>query len=134
MKVLIIPVPNVVPTEEILAAMQNFFNEIGVATKLTIVEEPDAEPLNTMAKTKIMLAVDKCISMCGCGDEELAFKAKFRNMVVNNGDINFELLEVLTSRKTRKEIQYLKDHHLEWLPNYADRLYKSLAVIYGKDV
>lgn len=134
MKVLIIPVPNMVPNEEILSAIQGFFNEIGVATKLTIVEEPDAQPSMSFAKTKTIMAIDKCISMCGCGDNELAFKAKFREMVMNNGDPNFELLEILTSRKTRKETQYLKDNHLEWLPMYADRLYKSLNALYGKDL
>ena len=72
--------------------------------------------------------------MCGCGDEELAFKAKFREMVINHGDPNFELLELLVSRKTRKEAQYLKDNHVEWLPNYADRLYKSITMLYGKDL
>lgn len=134
MKVLVIPVPNMVPTEDILAAIQGFFNEIGVATKLTIIEEPDAQPSTSTNKTPVMMAIDKCISVCGCGDEELAFKAKFREMVINHGDPNFELLELLISRKTRKEAQYLKDNHVEWLPNYADRLYKSITMLYGKDL
>lgn len=134
MKVLIIPVPNLVPNEEILAAVQNLFNEIGVATKLTIVEEPDAAPHTATTKTPFMMAVDKCISQCGCGDNELSFKAKLREMVINRGDPNIELLEILMTRKTRKENQYLKDNHLEWLPQYAERLYKSITTLYGKDL
>lgn len=135
MKVLIIPVPNLVPNDEILAAMQNFFNEIGVATKMTIVEEPDATPSITgVAKTPFMMAVDKCISQCGCGDNELSFKSKFRELVINHGDPNFELLELITARKNRKENQYLKDNHLEWLPAFADRMSKSIITLYGKDL
>lgn len=134
MKVLIIPVPNMVPNEEILAAMQLFFNEIGVATKLTIVEEQDASPLGATTKSPFMMAIDKCISQCGCGDDELAFKARFREMSLNHGDPNVELLDIITSRKTRKEVQYLKEKHLEWLPQYAERLYKSISTLYGKDL
>lgn len=134
MKVLVIPVPNMVPNEEILQAISNFFNEIGVATKLTIIEEPDAQPSAEIVKTPFIKVIDKCISNCGCGDDVLAFKTKFRAMALNNGDINFELLEILTTRKRKTEIQYLKDTHLEWLPAYADRLLKSLRTVYGENV
>ena len=135
MKVLIVPIPNTISNNDCEAAMKCFFNEIGIATKMIVIESSDATPNPlTNQSTQFTNLVNRCIEICGCGDNELSFKANFRKMVINDGDVNFDLLEILTSRKTRKEIQYLKDNHLEWLPNYADRLYKSLIVIYGKDV
>lgn len=134
MKVLIIPVPNMVPNEELTNAINNFFNEIGVATSMHIIEEGDATPHTASAKTQLMKAVDKVISYCGNGDDEIAFKSKFRALVINGGDINFELLDILTARKTKKEAQYLADNHLIWLPQFADRMLKACTTMYGENV
>ena len=133
MKVVVIPIPNNVSEKELLVATNAFFNELGFATSMHILGDNDAIPNTSTVKTSFMKALDKVISTCGNPDDEIAFKTLFREAVVNEGDPNYELLKILTSRLSKAEAAYLAQHHCEWLPKFAERMLNACDMMYGKN-
>lgn len=134
MKVVVLPVPNHVSEKELLVATNAFFNELGFATSMHVISDNEAIPNKTAVKTSFMKAVDKVISTCGNPDDELAFKTMFREAVINNGDPNYELLGVLTSRMSKAEAAYLAHNHCEWLPKFAERMLNACNTMYGQNL
>lgn len=133
MKVVVIPIPNNVSEKELLVATNAFFNELGFATSMHVFGDNDAIPNTSTVKTSFMKALDKVISTCGNPDDEIAFKTLFREAVVNEGDPNYELLKILTSRLSKAEAAYLAQHHCEWLPKFAERMLNACNMMYGKN-
>ena len=133
MKVVVIPIPNNVSEKELLVATNAFFNELGFATSMHVFSDNDAIPNTSAVKTSFMKALDKVISTCGNPDDEIAFKTLFREAVVNEGDPNYELLKILTSRLSKAEAAYLAQHHCEWLPKFAERMLNACNMMYGKN-
>lgn len=134
MKTVIIPVPNNVSEKELLVATNAFFNELGFATSMHVITDNEAIPNQAAVKTSFMKAIDKVVSTCGNPDNEIAFKALFRDAVINDGDPNYELLKILTSRISKAEAAYLAQNHCEWLPKFADRMLNACNVMYGKNL
>ena len=133
MKVVVIPIPNNVSEKELLVATNAFFNELGFTTSMHIFSDNDAIPNASTVKTSFMKALDKVISTCGNPDDEIAFKTLFREAVINEGDPNYELLKILTSRLSKAEAAYLAQHHCEWLPKFAERMLNACDMMYGKN-
>lgn len=133
MKVVVIPIPNNVSEKELLVATNAFFNELGFATSMHIFGDNDAIPNTSAIKTSFMKALDKVISTCGNPDDEIAFKTLFREAIINEGDPNYELLKILTSRLSKAEATYLAQHHCEWLPKFAERMLNACNMMYGKN-
>lgn len=134
MKIVVIPIPNTVSEKEVIVATNAFFNEIGFATQMHVFSDDDAIPNKNSIKTSFMKAVDKTISTCGNPDDELAFKTMFRKAIINNGDPNYELLKILTSRISKAEAVYLAHHHCEWLPKFAEHMLNACNVMYGENL
>ena len=134
MKVVVIPIPNSVSETEFKIAMAAFFNELGFTTVTHVFNDTDAVPNTANSKTSFMKAIDKVISTCGNPDDVLAFKTQFRAAVINDGDPNFELLNILVARRSKAEQAYLAQNHLEWLPRFADGLLNACKMMYGKDI
>ena len=116
MKVIVFSLPNQVSNEEIIEAMANIAENLGVNVKCAILEKndicpPENEPLFISRKedSEFIQAVKKIMETCGDIVHRVEDRSKFYELVVKK-TIERPILEVLAfGPKSGRELNALKD-------------------------
>jgi hypothetical protein len=125
MKVILFCLPNTVSESDLAGGLNILFNELGIKVPVRVFSENDAKPIESIEDSSYIKAVKALIKACGVQTTSPTFKSVAFAAVLNNGNVNTELLKIL-SNPSKIDLNWLYRNNIQWIVEWSKSILNVL--------